>query len=175
MIIQCPGCRKKYRYDVARFEGKTRKKIKCPGCAHVFEIQNPETKKSVDTTTAVRASEVMDAVRDKVVDEFLQRKRISLAFLNGPLSGQVYKITKSPVTIGRVGADIELDDPECSRKHAEIVITSDGVMLFDLDSTNGTFMDGLRIKETKLKNQDEFTIGASVFMLIVRDEDSEVQ
>lgn len=175
MIIQCPGCRKKYRYEVERFEGRKRKKIKCPGCAHVFEIQNPDVKKTMDTTTAVRASDVMDVVRDKAVDEFLQRKRISLAFLNGPLSGQVFKITKSPVTIGRTGTDIELDDPECSRKHAEIVITSDGVVLFDLESTNGTFMDGLRIKESRLKNQDEFTIGSSVFMLIVRDEESEVQ
>ncbi|NOZ12923.1 MAG: FHA domain-containing protein [Acidobacteria bacterium] len=176
MIIQCPGCRKKYKYDEARFKGEETKKIKCPHCGTVFEITNPKNrKKKPDATTAVHSTKSIGDIQKEVAKELLRRKRISIAFLSGKLAGQVFEIRESPVTIGRSDCDIELDDPECSRKHAELSIQANGVYLKDLESTNGTFMDGIRITEVKLKDKDEFRIGSISMMLIIRDREEDIR
>lgn len=175
MIIQCPQCRKKYKYDKSRFNGEEKKKIKCPHCQTVFEIKNPDFKrKKASATTAVHRTEAVQDVMAKVARELLKQKRISMAFLSGELAGQVYEIRQPSVVIGRSDCDVVLDDPECSRRHAELTVRANGIYLKDLDSTNGTFMEGIRITEVKLKDKDEFTIGSVNIMLIIRDRNREM-
>ncbi|NOY22961.1 MAG: FHA domain-containing protein [Acidobacteria bacterium] len=175
MIIQCPSCRKKYKYEEERFKGEEVKKIKCPHCATVFEIRNPEfNNKSSETTTAIHSTGVVADVLGKVALELLRKKRISMAFLSGEPAGQVYEIRQSPVIIGRSDCDVILDDPECSRQHAELTVRANGIYLKDLGSTNGTFMEGVRINEMKLNDKDEFSIGSVNIMLIIRDREPEV-
>ncbi|RLE16800.1 MAG: hypothetical protein DRJ08_04920 [Acidobacteria bacterium] len=175
MIIQCPSCKKKYKYGKERFQGEEKKKIKCPHCGTVFEIKNPElNRKKAESTTAVHSTETVGNVMEKVARELLRQKRISMAFLSGELAGQVYEIRHSPVIIGRSECDVVLDDPECSRKHAELTVKANGVYLKDLNSTNGTFMDGIRINEVKLNDKDEFAIGSVTIMLIIRDRNREM-
>jgi len=175
MIIQCPGCRKKYRYEKERFHGESLKKIKCPHCDTVFEIKNPDFKeKKADATTAIHSDEVVHDALEKVALELLKQKRISMAFLSGEMAGQVYEIRQPLVILGRSDCTVVLDDPECSRQHAEVSVRANGVYLRDLGSTNGTFMDGIRISEVKLKDKDEFSIGSTNIMLIVRDRTSEL-
>jgi predicted Zn finger-like uncharacterized protein len=41
LIVACPACAARYRYDEARFEGKPSKKIRCTKCEAIFEIANP--------------------------------------------------------------------------------------------------------------------------------------
>jgi predicted Zn finger-like uncharacterized protein len=41
LIVACPACAARYRYDEARFEGKPSKKIRCTKCETIFEIANP--------------------------------------------------------------------------------------------------------------------------------------
>ncbi|HET9794504.1 MAG TPA: zinc-ribbon domain-containing protein, partial [Thermoanaerobaculia bacterium] len=41
MIVACPACAAKYRYDEARFDGKPSKKIRCTKCENAFDIVNP--------------------------------------------------------------------------------------------------------------------------------------
>ena len=56
-----------------------------------------------------------------------------------------------PVRVGsREGNDLRLDDPTVSRYHLEIEATPDGYALRDLGSTNGTEVDGLRVREVFL-------------------------
>lgn len=48
--------------------------------------------------------------------------------------------------VGRdADAHVRLDDPVVSRRHARIVVSDDGAQIADLDSKNGTFLDGLRL------------------------------
>ena len=175
MIIQCPSCRRKYKYETERFSGAKLKKIKCPHCQTVFEIRNPEfEKEKAESTTAIHSTEAVSESLEKVARQLLRQKRISLAFLSGGMAGQVYEIRQPSVILGRSDCDIVLDDPECSRRHAEVAVRANGVYLIDLGSTNGTFVDGIRINEVKLKDKDEFSIGSTNIMLIIRDRTSEM-
>jgi hypothetical protein len=64
------------------------------------------------------------------------------------------------VAIGRLPTcEIPIDDPRASRQHAEIRPDADGYTLVDLQSMNGTVVNGLPIKEHTLVDGDEITIG----------------
>ncbi|WP_299756644.1 FHA domain-containing protein [uncultured Chloroflexus sp.] len=65
------------------------------------------------------------------------------------------------ITIGRVGCDIILDNPQVSRFHAQLDRTPGGVVLRDMGSTNGTFVNGQRVMTpVSLKAGDVIQIGA---------------
>ena len=66
-----------------------------------------------------------------------------------------------PVLIGRDAAcDLTLDDPCVSRRHASVDLDSDQVRLTDLDSTNGTYVNGERVQGTlPLKDGSVVKIG----------------
>ncbi|WP_322496187.1 FHA domain-containing protein [Chloroflexus sp.] len=65
------------------------------------------------------------------------------------------------ITIGRVGCDIILDNPQVSRFHAQLDRTPGGVVLRDMGSTNGTFVNGQRVTApVALKAGDVIQIGA---------------
>jgi pSer/pThr/pTyr-binding forkhead associated (FHA) protein len=100
-----------------------------------------------------------------------QAKRLSLAILDGPDAGSVYRIEKPRVTIGRSGADLTVNDSEASRQHVAIEVRDTNYTLVDLGSTNGTFFDGQRLTDpVELHDKSEFQIGTTVLMLIVTDE-----
>jgi predicted Zn finger-like uncharacterized protein len=101
--------------------------------------------------------------------ELPKDRRFSLAVIQGPATGQIFPITKTRTTIGRLGNDINIDDPEASRQHAVVEIVGETAILRDLDSTNGTFLEAERIEQQVLNNQMEFRIGSHVIMFIVTE------
>jgi hypothetical protein len=96
-------------------------------------------------------------------------KRFSLAIIQGAATGHIFQITKTRTSIGRSGADVNLDDPEASRLHAAVEVFGEQAILRDLGSTNGTFVELERIEQKMLANQMEFRIGSHVLMFIVTD------
>ena len=189
MIIECPNCQSKYQYDEERFERKASKKIKCARCQQIFSIQNPafavrqpetvhagertmtgrtETPKKVQDTTA------QSPIPEPPKTEALQLpagKRLSLAVLDGPDAGSVYRIDRPRVTIGRSAADLTLNDGEASRVHAVIEIRDSSFTLADLGSTNGTLVGGEKIEgSVELTDKSEFQVGATTLMLIVTED-----
>jgi predicted Zn finger-like uncharacterized protein len=98
-------------------------------------------------------------------------RRFSLAVIQGFNAGEIFPITKVKMLIGRSDSDIIVKDLEASRQHARIDIMGDRVILRDLNSTNGTFVNEQRITTVNLDNQQEFRIGTTVFMLIITDLD----
>ncbi len=71
------------------------------------------------------------------------------------IDGPVVQIGRAP------GCDIVLDDRNVSRRHAEIRRRGPVVVLVDLDSTNGTIVNGRRVREHPLADGDRITLGNS--------------
>jgi hypothetical protein len=194
VIIECTSCRARYQYDEDRFERKPSKKIKCAKCQTIFEIHNPafvEKPKSdgestasrhdetnigrpkppkVDDTTAQAELPKKDTGKLHAQLEMPVGKRLSLAVIDGPDAGTVFRIDKPKVTIGR-SADLVINDTEASRQHAAVEIRGEIFLVNDLRSTNGTLVDGKKIAEaTELQDKSEFQIGGTTIMLIVTDD-----
>lgn len=84
-----------------------------------------------------------------------------LAATAGPGKGRQWQLRTDKVLVGREQpADVIVDDPAASRRHAQVYRKSGRWFLKDLDSTNGTYLDGpLRGTERILWDGDVFRIG----------------
>ena len=83
----------------------------------------------------------------------------------GPL-GRGRLEVESQLVLGRGTADVVIDDPEISRRHALIRVVGELVEIDDLDSLNGTWVNGIRIKTTtQLLPGDIVRLGRSVLEL----------
>jgi pSer/pThr/pTyr-binding forkhead associated (FHA) protein/outer membrane protein assembly factor BamB len=85
-----------------------------------------------------------------------------VTLLTGDQKGQILEFKdKKTLTVGRdPECDLQLDDLDVSRRHAEFSVTAQGVLLKDLGSTNGTRVNGEKITERMLQNGDEISLGA---------------
>ncbi|MEA3339868.1 MAG: FHA domain-containing protein [Chloroflexota bacterium] len=77
--------------------------------------------------------------------------------------GTEYPLTRPVTTIGREGSDVLLlQDDGVSRRHAKVEQRGDALVLVDLDSTNGTFVNGARLQAPHtLRSGDVIQIGGS--------------
>jgi hypothetical protein len=84
----------------------------------------------------------------------------------GPHAGQAFELTGELMTIGREAshAIALVNDMGVSRTHAQIVRQGDQTLIEDLGSTNGTYVNGIRISApTPIKPGDTLQLGASLF------------
>jgi FHA domain-containing protein len=76
--------------------------------------------------------------------------------------GERHEISKRRVVLGRSkDADLQVSDPNVSRRHAELRQEGATYWLVDLDSTNGVEVRGKRVKRLKLEDGTRFTIGST--------------
>ena len=77
-------------------------------------------------------------------------------------NGKQHEIEKRRIVIGRSkDADIQVEDPNVSRRHAEVRQEGAAYWVVDLDSTNGTEINGRRLKRAKLQPGDTITVGST--------------
>ena len=73
---------------------------------------------------------------------------------------RIFTLKEGSSTVGRTAdSDIWLDDDSLSRAHARFEVRDGSVVLQDLGSTNGTFVDGVRIERTALGSSCEIAFG----------------
>src|SRR5919204_253518 len=78
------------------------------------------------------------------------------------VDGHRHEIEKRRVVIGRSkDCDIQVADPNVSRRHAEIRQEGSAYWVVDLDSTNGMEVNGRRLKRAKLRSGDTITVGST--------------
>jgi two-component system, cell cycle response regulator len=98
----------------------------------------------------------------EIATDFGRAKRQAcLVVIAGTKMGAMYPVPEvGKVDIGRSStATICIDDEGVSRRHAEMSITNRGVVLADLNSTNGTYVNGRRIVERLLRSGDKIQVG----------------
>ena len=87
----------------------------------------------------------------------LQREVVTLN-----ANGRRHEISKRRTVLGRSkDSDIQIEDSNVSRKHAELRQEGTAYWIVDLDSTNGVEINGRRVKRAKLDNGDTITIGST--------------
>ncbi len=83
----------------------------------------------------------------------------AIRILTGQQAGQIYPLKNGKNKLGRsTQCDIQLPDNGISKEHLEINVLSDKVLLADLNSSNGTFLNGIRIQGGLLKFGDKFSV-----------------
>lgn len=95
--------------------------------------------------------------------------KIYLRVESGPDAGRVFDLSQGgSFILGRRKADIVLADPKVSSRHAELKLFGPGqYYLYDLASTNGTFLNGVRVDRRRFDHDDELRIGDTVLRVSV--------
>jgi pSer/pThr/pTyr-binding forkhead associated (FHA) protein len=95
----------------------------------------------------------------------------TLRFISGKYQGGEFPLRPHrEIVIGRSSdLDMVLVEDMVSRKHAKIVTDDNTVSIQDLGSTNGTFVNGEKIRKVELKDGDRILIGTSIIKLVALD------
>lgn len=105
----------------------------------------------------------------------VQFEAIELRVLTGPDAGLEVSLGLPTVRIGSApDNDVVLTDRAISRRHAEIRMTPNGLLLRDLSSTNGTFINNVRITEAYVPPDAECTLGYSHLLIRQYTEERKV-
>jgi predicted Zn finger-like uncharacterized protein len=145
MKVECPHCGANCTVNEKQFAGESKLQVPCKQCHSSFIVNAPE------------------------LPQLPAEQTVALAVIEGPGRGQVFRLTKPRMVLGRSGADIVLYDPEVSRKHCAIEIHGSTAALIDLGTTNGTFVANKSIHRSQLEHLSKFRIGATTLVFTVTD------
>ena len=95
-----------------------------------------------------------------------------LIAIRGPLTDRTFYLDEPLISMGRKSSnDIVVDDPLVSRHHCEIRSEGDEHTIEDLNSSNGTYVNGERVRVGRLKEDSLIEIGASRFLFRLRNSE----
>ena len=94
-----------------------------------------------------------------------------LLAISGPLRDSVFTLPGGEISVGRDPSNLlAISDPALSRRHCTLACDERGYRIHDLDSRNGTLVNGIPVKESALRHGDQISIGDSVFVLHLHEE-----
>jgi pSer/pThr/pTyr-binding forkhead associated (FHA) protein len=97
--------------------------------------------------------------------------KLTFQVLEGVDRGRVFREVPAPVTIGREeGNLLRLNDERVSRFHAKVQLDSDDIILTDLESTNGTRVNGRVVQIRRLRAGDRISVGRSLLLFGSNEE-----
>jgi DNA-binding NtrC family response regulator len=106
----------------------------------------------------------------------LHVRRCRLRIITGEPNGKEVVSERERMRVGKDAAnDLVLADRTVSRHHFEVQWTDKGYLLVDLDSTNGTYLDGQRVERAFLHEGTRIQVGSTVIEFSAREEDVEVE
>jgi hypothetical protein len=171
MLVRCPQCG-----SIIHFESAPSLPVACWMCHSTIEHSSvpsspgPPTIAVSSSLPRERAGPIglsETPFPEAANPELPEGEHIRFCVVEGPSQGGEFEITRSITTIGRIGggADVEIDDPEVSRSHCAIEVRRDGILLYDLRSTNGTYLRNARVSVVRLEPTSIFRIGTSLLQL----------
>ena len=181
---KCPACGAKVKMPRNAPLPRPDTKVKCPTCGSVGELEafltaassaeaevieeaqpiieettaksSPQPQRSSDTGTRVSGSATALNLPPGI--------RCSLTVISGPDSGKKMTIDRPRVIVGRNAGDFPLMDEEISTEHCAFEITGVTCTVRDLDSRNGTYVDGEKIKRHQLGTVGEVVVGGTTIL-----------
>lgn len=117
---------------------------------------------------------------DTLVTQILQRERGEVwthrkLRLTQENTNASVELGASPTRVGSgENNELRLDDPSVSARHCEVALEPRGVTLRDLGSTNGTYLDGVRIERAFMKAGSHVRVGNTQLILVADEEDVSV-
>ncbi|HEY3245933.1 MAG TPA: ATP-binding protein [Phycisphaerae bacterium] len=89
----------------------------------------------------------------------------SLHVLQGPDKGRTFQTNREAVILGRNAEQIPINDNTVSRRHAQLVPSNGTWMIADLNSSNGTYVNGHRLETAmRLKHGDQIKVGSTLLV-----------
>ncbi|MFN7973924.1 MAG: FHA domain-containing protein [Acidobacteriota bacterium] len=175
-FTSCPRCQASLAAMLGELEGS--KFGKCEACGFVFVLAEGSV-----TEVPISDPRVLGAKRlipfrsqgvQKSVEEITgeptnvdagirERERKSVAMLVSEVPPMRVVLTQDATIIGRVKADVLIESPDVSRRHAVIERKGNAYIVRDLGSTNGTYVNGARVEEAPLAHGDRLVVGQTVF------------
>jgi transcriptional regulator with GAF, ATPase, and Fis domain len=94
-----------------------------------------------------------------------------LLVIAGPRKDSTLALPNGEVHVGRDPANsIFINDPSLSRRHCALSRDGDGYKIRDLDSRNGTSVNGATVKEARLGHGDHISVGDSIFLFLLHED-----
>ena len=168
MEVRCDACGKVHQFDEASFGRREVVAFKCRGCGQTLSIVNPKPRELRVETTHKKVTALSEEISPEGrVLRLPEDQELRLEVLEGEDRGSVYLLTKPRTLLGRLNADIVIEDVLASRLHCALEVGEDGVMLRDLGSTNGTLVNDRPIEMEILASGSTFRVGEHVFQLAI--------
>ncbi|MFN7134571.1 MAG: sigma 54-interacting transcriptional regulator, partial [Myxococcales bacterium] len=127
---------------------------------------------------ASQNGEHLTSPRTLIVDTrtILKVRKCRLNVVSGAGAGREIVSEKERIRIGaHMTNDVVVDDRTASRHHCEVQYTDNGYLLVDLNSTNGTFLDGRRVERAYLSAGASIRVGATILTFAPVDETIDVE
>lgn len=159
MRVRCPGCKATLNVDDDSYEEKVL--LQCPDCLFVFLAKSGEDEESDEGEAPGDATLLTsDQAPESDAREFQWNvPGASLTIIEGDSQGIHRKLKEDKLVIGRRGADLALEDKAVSRRHCRIEKRGEAWFVIDLDSKNGTLVNGKKVTESMLHHLDEIKVG----------------
>jgi len=127
--------------------------------------RNPRDPNDTSESDHVRAKTVVTSISR--ITERPSAKEACLVVIYGSELGKKYNLNSSSLVIGRSSkCDIQIDQESISRNHSKIVNTGKSILVRDLGSTNGTYVNDEPIDEYVLRDGDLIKIGRTIFKFL---------
>ena len=120
---------------------------------------------SLDPNDVLDESKLARKIQERAQQPETKGKRVVLVCIDGLLKGQEFEVPATGLIVGREG-HVRVPDEFLSRKHFEVMPDSDGtIRVRDLGSRNGTFLNTLPARNTKVHIGDEIRAGVNRFRI----------
>lgn len=168
MEVRCHHCGQVQAVGDDVFGNREEASLPCSSCGRTFQIISPKLASFHADATRRAVPVITSGVSmDGLTLNLPENQELYLRVIEGREKGTVYPVTKPRITIGRANSDVIINDALSSRIHCSIEIIGSTVLLRDLESTNGTLVNGQRIQTVTLSNGSIFRIGGHSFQLVI--------
>lgn len=151
-MVTCPSCKTNFEVHGGEVEGAETLRV------HSSQVAEEPSLSGTTLLSTERAREAPPAVKTQ---GFLTRKGVE------PGEGE-FQLKPGITVVGREHGAIRVEDSAVSARHFQVEVRDSAFFLRDLESRNGTFLNGHRVRSAKLKSGDLITAGGTTFAFSVR-------